>query len=201
MIQRAEIKDIFTIIVTVSTLTFVAFPANAFFQVKALYTQENPQIKYVQDKQIYEDQSTYNGKSKSEEFKGEEFETQSQDDAELHQNQILKKEPKELILIHLQGIRDKNPHKVWRTLSPDYRAEFSSPGDYLRHVKEEKKPLFNHISYQMLHGGAQGKDYIQRVRIVTRGGRQILAIYNFSASKDGWGISRVTLLGHDTFNI
>lgn len=110
--------------------------------------------------------------------------------------------PDRVITRHLQAIRDKNPHMAWRLLSESYREEFDSPADYFGHIKDTQKPLFEHISYSILHGGAQGKKYIQRVELVTRGGRQVLAIYNFLAQKKaGWKITGITLLGFDSHNI
>lgn len=87
----------------------------------------------------------------------------------------------------LRAIRDRDDRVAYDLSTAADEEEFNDPQSYMRHLRRDKKPLYEHVSFEILPSNAQSK--FHKVSLIDKRGKQSIAM--FKVKKDQYGAWRV----------
>lgn len=99
-----------------------------------------------------------------------------------------------IIKDQLEAIRARDDRTAYELNSSTLKEDFEDPQSYMRMLRREKSPLYNHVGYKILTPpNADAK--FHKVRLIDKYGKFSIAMFRIEEDSDGqWRTSDIVIL-------
>ena len=100
----------------------------------------------------------------------------------------------QVIKEQLEAIRERNDRVAYELNTQEIKDAFEDPQSFMRMVRRQKSPLYEHVSYEILSPVREGSKF-HKVRLLDKYGHDAMAMFKMKQSADGaWKTEDIIVL-------
>ena len=100
----------------------------------------------------------------------------------------------QVIKEQLEAIRNRNDRVAYELNAEEIKDDFEDPQSFMRMIRRQKSPLYEHVSYEILSPVREGSKF-HKVRLLDKYGHDAMAMFKMKQSDDGvWKTEDIIIL-------
>lgn len=97
----------------------------------------------------------------------------------------------------LEAIRERNDRVAYELNTEDIKDDFEDPQSFMRMIRRQKAPLYEHVSYEILSQARAGSKFY-KVRLMDKYGHDAMAMFKMKQDAHGaWKTEDIIVLTTD----
>jgi len=100
----------------------------------------------------------------------------------------------QVIKEQLEAIRERNDRVAYELNTEEIKDDFEDPQSFMRMIRRQKSPLYEHVSYEILSQAREGSKF-HKVRLLDKYGHDAMAMFKMKQAEDGaWKTEDIIVL-------